>query len=398
MNKKVDSKEQGPQQILARELAAKGDVSLAVKVYQDLIKRFPAEYPNYKELEKLYLRIGRPQSAISLYRRIGRKHPLRQKSYKRLTGIYRYIGNLKQSISYLRREIKEYGLAPKRCKELGKLYLANGQYVKAIQSFQNALAQDKGDGGTRVWLGKALLENGNYELAEFEFAELLRKNSEDFQALIHMAELRIRENRLDESKKFLSETERYYPDNSRVKLCRAEIDFLEGKFKPAAKLAEEVLKKTPLYYIWEQVRCHRVLKHAYRALHDQKKSKLHKEMQDALMKTSDVFSGLIGIAELKIKNGKAEDGKKLLEYILDLYPGNAHARIALAEVCLLKKDDRKAIEIAEEVLKDTPPRFTMEISRAHAVLAKAYRRLSERGKAAHHKRQRATLRSRGKGR
>ena len=394
---KRNHKEQEAGQLLARALAVKGDVSRAIKVYKDLIKRFPEGYSNYKELEKLYLRIGRPEKAITLYKRIGRKHPLRQKSYKRLTGIYWRVGDAPQAIGYLKREIEEYGLAPRRCKELGKLYLSQKRYVEAIQSFQNTLAQDREDRSLRIWLGKALLENGNYELAEYEFAELLKEHPSDFRALIHMVELRIRENRLEDAKSLLSETAGHYPDNSRLKLCHAEIGFLEGKYKEAAELAEEALRETPLYYIWEQVRCHRVLKHIYRALHDPKKSKLHEEMQDALKNSRDIFSALMGVADLKVRNGKSLEGKKILEYILDLYPDSAHARITLAEVHLAQKEVRKAIDIAEEVTRDTPPAYTMEISRAHAVLAKAYQRLSEKGKADYHKRQRVALRARGKG-
>ena len=380
-----------PGQMLARACADAGDVSNAIKIYKKLTRSFPHHYTNYKELEKLYLRIGKPESAIALYKGIGREHPLRQKSYKRLTGIYSRLGEIRRAVFYLRREIKEHGASSKRYKELGKLYMADKKYVKAIQAFQNALAHDKDDCGTRIWLGLALMENGNYELAEYEFRELLSGKPHGFQELIHMAELRIRENRLREAQDYLEQVDRHYPDNSRVKLCRAEIAFLEGRHEEAARLGEVSLRQTPFYYIWEQMRCHRLLKHAYRAMHDPERSRLHKEMQNALKKPRDVFGGLIRVAELKIKNGKTGEGRKILKIILDLYPGNAHARVALSELFLLEINDSRAVEVAEDVLKDTAARFTMERSRAHAVLAKAYGRLHERKKAAFHRRQRNIL-------
>jgi predicted Zn-dependent protease len=365
-------------------------------VYTDLIRRFPAEYINYKELEKLYVRIGRPQRAIALYKGLKRSHPLKRKSYKRLTGIYWRLGDIPRAISCLKKEIDEYGLTPKLSRELGKFYLISKRYIRAIESFQNALAGDKGDRETRVWLGVALMENANYELAEYEFGELLREKPGNYQSLIHMAELRIRENKLTEARELLEELDRRYPDNSRVLLCRAEIDFLEGRFRDAAQRGEAALAQTPFYYIWEQVRCHRLLKHACRALHEVKKAKLHKEMQEALKKCRYVFSGLIRVAELKIGSGRLDEGKEILERILDLYPGNSRARVARAELFLRERNDLKAIEVAEGVLKDASRRFTVDLIRAHAVLARAHRRLGAREKAAFHRRQRADLSAKGK--
>lgn len=383
-------------QLLARACAASGNVAEAVRVYADLIKRFPAEYANYKELEKLYMRIGQPRKAIALYRGLKSSHPLKRKSYKRLTGIYWRMGDVPRAISCLKKEIDEYGVTPKLSRELGKFYLIGRHYIRAIESFQNALAGDKGDRETRVWLGVALMENGNYELAEYEFKELLREKPSDFQSLIHLAELRIRENKLDEARGILEEVDRRFPDNSRVMLCRAEIDFLEERFGEAAQRGEEALSQTPFYYIWEQVRCHRLLKHAYRALHELKKERLHREMHEALKKSRDVFSGLIRVAELKMGSGRLDEGREILERILDLYPNNSRARVAMAELLLREGSDRMAIEAAEGVLEEASPRFAVDLTRAHAVLAKAHDRMGAKEKAEHHRRQRAALNAKGK--
>ncbi|MCX6354759.1 MAG: tetratricopeptide repeat protein [Candidatus Aureabacteria bacterium] len=385
-------------QVLARACAAAGHVAIASRVYMDLMRRFPAEYINYKELEKLYLRSGHPRKAVALYQAMGSRHPLKRKSYKRLTGIYWRLGDIRRAIATIRREIQDYGVTPKLGRELGKFYMLDRNHVKAAESFQNVLAQEKGDRDTRVWLGVALMENGNHELAEYEFSELLREKPRDFQARIHMAELRIRENRLHDARKLLDEIDRLHPDNSRVKLCRAEIDFLEGRLEDSRQRGEIALAETPFYYVWEQVRCHRLLAHVYRALHELKNARLHKEMKDALKRSRDVFSGLIRVAELKIRNGELDAGREILERILDLYPGNSRARVALAEAFLLDRNDRRAIEIAEEVLKDIPPRFAVEPVRAHAILAKAYGRLADKEKAAHHRAQRALLHAKLSGR
>ena len=388
----------GQGQLLARACAAAGHVAIAARVYMDLIRRFPAEYVNHKELEKLYLRSGHPRKAIALYQALKSGHPLKRKSYKRLTGIYWRLGDIRRAISTLKREIQEYGVTAKLSRELGKFYMLNREYVKAAESFQNALAREKGERETRIWLGVALMENGNHELAEYEFSELLREKRRDFQALIHMAELRIRENRLRDARTLLDEIDRLYPDTSRVKLCRAEIDFLEGRPEDARQRGEIALAETPFYYVWEQVRCHRLLAHVYRALHELKNARLHKEMKDALKRSRDVFSGLIRVGELKIRNGESAAGREILERVLDLYPGNSRARVALAEAFLLDRNDRRAIEIAEEVLKDIPPRFAVEPVRAHAILARAYGRLADKEKAAHHRTQRALLQAKLSGR
>lgn len=383
-----------PGHALAAACAEAGNVRIAVSVYRDLLRRFPAEYPFYKELEKLYLRSGQPRRALALYEGMAADNPLKRKSLKRLTGIYWRLGDLSRAISCLKREIREYGFTARLGRELGKFYLLRKRYVGAIEQFGSALAEDKGDRETRTWLGISLMENGNFELAEYEFSELLREKPGDFQSLVHIAELRIRENRLPEARRVLEEMDRRWPGNSRVMLCRAEIEFLEGRPDEAARLGEQALAETPFYYTWEQVRCHRILTHAYRALRETPRMRLHREMQGALQQSRDVFGGLIRIAELKISTGALDEGKEILERILDLYPGNARARVALAEGYLRDPDYRRAVDTAEGVLRDAPRRFSVDILRAHAVLARAYARLGKKVQAAFHRRQRALMKER----
>jgi predicted Zn-dependent protease len=181
-----------------------------------------------------------------------------------------------------------------------------------------------------------------------------------------------------------------------VTLCRAEIDFLEEHFREAARRGEKALAQTPFYYVWEQVRCHRLLTLSYRALREVKKQRLHREMYEALKKSRDVFSGLIRVAELKVGSGRLDEGKEILERILDLYPNNSRARVALAELLLREESDRMAIEVAEVVLKEASPRFAMDLTRAHAVLAKAHSRMGAKEKAEYHRRQRTKLSAKGK--
>jgi tetratricopeptide (TPR) repeat protein len=383
-----------PAHALASACAEAGNVRVAVAAYRELLRRYPAEYPFYKELEKLYLRSGQPRRALALYEGMAPDNPLRRKGLKRMTGIHWRLGDLSRAVSCLKREIREYGFTARLGRELGKFYLLQKRYVGAIEQFGSALAGDKGDRETRTWLGIALMENGNYELAEYEFSELLREKPGDFQALVHIAELRIRENRLAEARRVLERMDRRWPGNSRVRLCRAEIEFLEGRPEEAARLGEQALAQTPFYYTWEQVRCHRILTHAYRALRETARARLHRGMQGALQQSRDVFGGLIRIAELKISTGALDEGREILERILDLYPGNARARVALAELYSRDPDCRRAVEIAEGVLRDAPRRFGADILRAHAVLARAYARLGKKVQAAFHRRQRAQARAR----
>ena len=217
-----------PAHALASACAEAGNVRIAVAAYRGLLRRYPADYPFYKELEKLYLRSGQPRRALALYEGMAPDNPLRRKGLKRMTGIYWRLGDLSRAVSCLKREIREYGFTARLGRELGKFYLLQKRYVGAIEQFGSALAEDKGDRETRTWLGIALMENENYELAEYEFSELLREKPNDFQALVHIAELRIRQNRLVEARRVLEEMDRRWPGNSRVTLCRAEIEFLEG--------------------------------------------------------------------------------------------------------------------------------------------------------------------------
>ncbi len=349
-----------------------GNEVAAIRTYRRLTLRFPDRFQPYLRLEKIYRRSLHFDRAIALYRDIPSHNPVKERAYRRLYHICAVEGDLDRAMAVLQEAIKNFGESYDRCLELGKLALRRGDFLGAVQSFESAVAFRPGSVSTRTWLGIALKELGNLRLAEYEFNEVLKIKPDSFQGLIHLAELKIQSQQLEEALGFLEAIEKRSPGNARVAICRGWIAYKRGEPARAVEYCRQGLGKTTFYFVWEQILAHRIISRALGETGDGEGSELHRGLADALL-GKDTYESLIRLAESLLKQKKLPSAGEVFRRVLELFPRNTRAQIGLGEIYLKEHDSQKAIAVCQSALEKIRPIYVRERIRAHTVIALAYK-------------------------
>ena len=349
-----------------------GEEIAAIRTYKRLTGRFPDLFQSYVRLEKIYRRTLNFDKAIELYTGIPLVNPIKELSLNRLFHVYAVEGDMDNAVRILREAIKNYGESYARCLELGKLELRRGNFLGAVQSFESAVAFHPRSIETRTWLGIALKELGNLRLAEYEFNEILKIKSDSFQGLIHLAELKIQEEKLDEAFGYLEAIEKKTTNNARVDICRGWIALKQGKPEKAIEYCQQSLKESTFYFVWEQVLAHRILSRASRELGNEEESELHHLLATAIA-GKDTYESLIKLAESLLKKKKLKSATDVFLRIMELFPHNTRAQVGLGEIYLKQGDTDIAILLCRRALENVRPMYIRERIRAHTVISLSYK-------------------------
>ena len=349
-----------------------GEEVAAIRTYNRLNRRFPDRFQPYVRLEKIYRRSNNFDKAILLYKSIPAVNPIKELSLKRLFHIYAVEGDLDNSVKTLQEAIKNYGESYSRCLELGKLNLRRGDFLGAVQSFESAVAFHPRSIETRTWLGIALKELGNLRLAEYEFEEILKIKANSFQGLIHLAELKIQEMKIEDALGCLEVIERKISANARVYICRGWIALKQEDPEKAIEYCRRGLKESKFYFVWEQVMAHRIISRANRELDNQEEAELHRLLASAIA-GKDTYESLIRLAELLLKKKELKQATEVFIRVMELFPRNTRAQVGLAEIYLKQGEADHAILLCRRALENVRPIYIRERIRAHTVISLSYK-------------------------
>ncbi len=349
-----------------------GEEVAAIRTYERVTRRHPDRFQAYIHLEKIYRRSLNFDKAIDLYKAIPSANPIKKLSLKRLFHIYAIEGDLDNAVITLQSAIKNYGESYALCLELGKLNLRRGDLLGAVQNFESAVAFRPRSIETRTWLGIALKELGNLRLAEYEFEEILKIKANSFQGLIHLAELKIKDLKLEDALGCLEVIEKKITDNARVNICRGWIALKQEDPKKAIEYCQAGLKGSKFYFVWEQVLAHRIISRANRELDNQEESEFHRLLATAIA-GKDTYESLIGLAEQLVRQKELKQATDVYLRILELYPRNTRAQIGLGDIYLKRGETENAILTCRRALENIRPIYIRERIRAHTVISISYK-------------------------
>jgi len=353
---------------LARTYLDAGDSRAAIALYRRIIRQHPHDPVCYEKLERIYRDIGDPGRAVKLYRAIKAKSPLKERSHERIHFLLAdKMRDFRGAAANLREAIRRFGPTYRRCKDLGRLYGRLGKWREAARCYAEALEIRKNDVDLCALLGWALTECGDFAEAEKCFSRI----SGTFQGGVSLAELSLRQGRLEEAEAQFQSIGRAYPASPRIAIGMADIRLRRGDAASARRSCEEALRRVPPYFAFEQAHAHEVLAAACRRLGDTAAARRHREFAAALRKGPDTYTALVTLAEAKIAAKDAGGAEAVLTRLLELYPGNTRALLGQCEVCLLRKDRRQAVFFAERALAGVNPKYAAERTRCELLLRKA---------------------------
>ena len=214
----------------------------------------------------------------------------------------------------------------------------------------------------------------------------MAKDTDSYQARIELAELALRQGKLEEAKKWVDEIRRIQkkkgePWDSRSKLAMAEYCLRKEDYKKAVKLATEGLVETPFYYPGELIHAHSVLAQGYEALEDPFKSEVHSRIEQALAEDPDAFDAFIGLARKLEKEKKLDQAKEVLEQLLITFPGNALTLLSLAEAQFRRGMTDSAVQLARAAAGGDAGSFIQDQAKALKLLIRISRAAGRAGAA-----------------
>ena len=376
-----------------------GSTSRAANIYRQLIKEGES-WSAYIRLARILRKKGDLEGAVAVFKSIPSRSPFKERTFIPLYDLYFLMGDHKRGITNIKQAIEFSGDDHRLLKKLGRLYMKDGRKQEGIKYLKQALRYKRDDLDTIKLIGLANLDLGNYGIAKNWFKKILEQDRESYQAHIELAELALRQGKLDEAKKWVDTIVRIQkrkgePWDSRSKLALADYYLRKGNCKKAVELAADGLTETPFYYPMELVHAHAILGEGYRVLEDEFKAEVHSRIEKALLENPDAFNAFIDLAHQLEKEKKLAEAKEVLEQLLITFPGNVLTLLNLAEAQFRRGMTRSAVQLARAASSGDAGSFLQDKIKALQILIRVSKAAGQAGAARDYERQLKKLKSGG---
>ena len=367
----------------------------AAEIYRSLIKEGES-WSSYVRLARILKKKGDWEGALAAFKSIPYQHPFRERAYPQLYDLLFVMGDHKRGIKNAEECIQRCGPSFQWYKKLGRLHMKGGNKAQGIEWLKKALRLNPDDLDTVKLIGLANLDLGNKGVARNWFKKILESDPDSYQARIELAELSLREGKLDEAKKWVDGIRRVQkkkgePWDSRSKLAMAEYCLRKEDYRQALELAAAGLAETPFYYPGELIRAHGILAEGYAAREDAFKSEVHSRIEKALAENPDAFNAFVGLARKLEKERKLDQAKEVLEQLLITFPGNALTLLSLAEAQFRRGMADSAVQLARAAAGSDAGSFLQDQVKALKLLIRISRAAGKDGAARDYERRLAKL-------
>ena len=270
-------------------------------------------------------------------------------NYIRLSICYRKIGMHQRAANVLKKAASRNPKVIDAIISTGQNQYTNEEYEKALETFNSVIGINRTKDAELYWLiGKTYEKLGEYEKERDAFEHAVAKNPDDTDALQSLAEVlhfRLKDRKaavifqdLVENKKDSFVTMKTLGD---VCYKYGEYGKAHIKYKAAARTAKRHLEKS------ENAAEQKLLTHQY-------------------------GYGTILAAISVFKQGREEDGQKLIDTLTTEYPDHSLLTYAKGEIALIKGDEQVAIEAFKEAMEKDPQSDIPVIALGDFYVSKGY--------------------------
>jgi tetratricopeptide (TPR) repeat protein len=227
--------------------------------------------------------------------------------------------------------------------------IARGDYRAAAVTLREVVDAIPTDLRTRCNLGKTLMLAGDFQNAERAYKEVLEIDAQNAQAHFGLGEILRATGKAAEGDAEFAAVLKLDPNHAPTLLAQAMSALQNKKYDLAEANCETVLKKQPYY-----VDALRLLSQALIA--ERKYADAIKRLTTASKAHPENLGILVALAEARMGNHEFADAIALLQPAADKAPeGDRRPLLQRLAICYGKQSDhRKALDIAEKLLKDKP--------------------------------------------
>lgn len=231
----------------------------------------------------------------------------------------------------------------------GEVFMQNGDAARAAGYFGKAAELDPANTVKRTSVALSHLAKGENETAFRELEQIASVDS-GINADLALIAAHLNRRQFDQALAAIAALEKKQPDNPLAYNLRGTTLLGKNDGAGARRSFEQALAKNPLYFP-------AAASLANLDLLEKKPEEAKKRFESILAKEPKHLQAMLALAELLAKTGgKAEDVAALINQAISSNPTEVAPRIALIELYLAVKDNKKALSAAQDALGVFPDR------------------------------------------
>jgi tetratricopeptide (TPR) repeat protein len=218
-------------------------LKLAIEQYQEIVKLDPQSVDDHLLLGRLYrLSNDMPKAEAELNTAI-KIDPSSEEAVTTLAMLYTDEGDTAHALKVLS-SIPDSARSAKLYSALGAAYEQRKEYKNAIDSYKHAIVLDRDNLDAIRGLAENYLNDGQLEASLEQYKVISDSNPEDAQTYVRIAEIYRRQAKYDLALENLKHADTLIPDTAEVPYSMAAVYQAQGRYDEAAKLLQDLLKKT----------------------------------------------------------------------------------------------------------------------------------------------------------
>jgi len=218
-------------------------LKLAIEQYQEIVKLDPQSVDDHLLLGRLYRLSNDLQKAEAELNTAIKIDPNSEEAVTTLAMLYTDEGDTTHALKVLS-SIPDSARSAKLYSALGAAYEQRKDYKSAIDAYKHAVMLDRDNLDAIRGLAENYLNDGQLEAALEQYKVIADSNPEDAQSYLQIAEIYRRQSKFDLALEALKKADTLAPDSAGVPYNMAVIYQAQGRYDDAAKLLQDLIKKT----------------------------------------------------------------------------------------------------------------------------------------------------------
>src|SRR5579864_8385157 len=218
-------------------------LKLAIDQYEQIVKLDPESVDDHLLLGRLYRLNNDLQKAEGELKTAIKLDPSSEEAVTTLAMLYTDEGDTAHALKVLA-SIPDSARSAKLYSALGAAYEQRKEYKNAIDSYKHAIVLDRDNLDAIRGLAENYLNDGQLEAALEQYKVISDSNPEDAQTYVRIAEIYRRQAKYDLALENLKHADTLIPDTAEVPYSMAAVYQAQGRYDEAAKLLQDLLKKT----------------------------------------------------------------------------------------------------------------------------------------------------------
>ena len=229
----------------AKNLLNKGEVTIALSMYESLLKKSPNSCRARIGMAICYRNLRNNLKAELLCKQAIERNSLYVQSFDEMGNIYMDMNKIDEAVHYFKKAVSLSPCNPIRYERIVNLLIKHERFKEAETFLENATSGGVVYGNIYEQYGKTLFFQKKLEKATIFFEKALNKDPNN-RSLINLMGICLKDlNKYEEALKYYNNAIKVYPSDTKVLFNKALCFFEMKRFDKSKKICEYILKLDP---------------------------------------------------------------------------------------------------------------------------------------------------------